>query len=197
MISYIKGTVEDIYEDRIVVECNNIGYNIFTPAASKVNIGEDIKMYTYLNVREDAMLLYGFLSKNELNIFKLVLGVSGIGPKGALNIISAIPVDELEMAVMSNDSKRIAKAPGIGPKTAQKLIIELKDKLKFEEIYSAEVSAKSSEVTSNNKSEAVEALNVLGYSPTESLKAVNAAISILGPDADTESILKTSLKQLI
>lgn len=197
MISYIKGTVEDIYEDRIVVECNNIGYSIFTPAASKVNIGEDIKMYTYLNVREDAMLLYGFLSKNELNIFKLVLGVSGIGPKGALNIISAIPVDELEMAVMSNDSKRIAKAPGIGPKTAQKLIIELKDKLKFEEIYSAEVSAKSSEVTSNNKSEAVEALNVLGYSPIESLKAVNAAISILGPDADTESILKTSLKQLI
>ncbi|MDE6253887.1 MAG: Holliday junction branch migration protein RuvA [Lachnospiraceae bacterium] len=197
MISYIKGTVEDIYEDRIVVECNNIGYNIFTSASMKVNAGDSVKIYTYLNVREDAMLLYGFLSKDELRIFKLILGVSGIGPKGALNILSSISVEELQMAVMSNDSKRISKAQGIGPKTAQKLILELKDKLKPEDVFSSEVSANAIQTSSDNKSEALEALTVLGYSPTESLKAVNGALSILGTDADTEQILKAALKQIM
>lgn len=197
MISYIKGTVEDIYEDRIVVECNNIGYNIYTTSAVKVNIGDNVKMYTYLNVREDAMLLYGFLSKDELRVFKLILGVSGIGPKGALNILSSISVEELQMAVMSNDSKRIAKAQGIGPKTAQKLIIELKDKLKASDVFASEVSGNEVSALSDSKSEALEALTVLGYSPTESLKAVNAAIGILGTEADTEQILKASLKQIM
>lgn len=197
MISYIKGTVTDIYEDRIVIESNQIGYNIFTPAVSKVNIGENIKIYTYLNVREDAMLLYGFLTKDELKLFKLILGVSGIGPKGALNILSSISVDELQMAVMSDDAKRIAKSPGIGPKTAQKLILELKDKLKMEDVFASEVSANVVSNTSDYKSEALEALTVLGYSPTEALKAVNSAVSILGTDADTEQILKAALKQMM
>lgn len=197
MISYIKGTVEDIYEDRIVVECNNIGYNIFTAAVYSVKKGDSIKMYTYLNVREDAMLLYGFLSKEELRVFKLILGVSGIGPKGALNILSSISVEELQMAVMADDSKRIAKAQGIGPKTAQKLILELKDKLKPEIAFNPEISDNAISGTPDNKSEALEALTVLGYSPTDALKAVNAASNLLGADADTEQLLKTALKQIM
>ena len=122
MISFVKGIIDDITEDGIVVESGSIGYNIFLPSSSAFQIGESVKIYTYLSVREDAMQLYGFRTKEERRMFKLLIGVSGIGPKGALGILSNLSVSELQMAVMAEDSKLIAKSPGIGPKTAKKLI---------------------------------------------------------------------------
>ena len=120
MISFIKGTVVDIEESKIILECNGIGYNIFVPSSLVNSIGKtgkDLKVFTYLAVHEDSMTLFGFLLKEELDIFKQIIGVSGIGPKGALGILSTLTIDELKIAIMADDSKTIAKAPGIGGKT--------------------------------------------------------------------------------
>ena len=136
MISYIIGIVDSVESDRVIIENNGIGYNIFMPQTSLeiIGIGEEIKIYTYLSVREDAMQLFGFLSKDELELFKKLIGVSGVGPKGGLAIISACPGDSLWMAIISGDDKAISKAQGIGAKTAQRIIIELKDKIDTENI---------------------------------------------------------------
>lgn len=196
MISYIKGTVEDIEDNKLIIECNGIGYNIFTPYGLNPVLHDDIKIYTYLNVREDAMQLYGFASKRDLNLFKLLIGVNGIGPKGALGILSNISCDELQLAIMAEDSTAIAKAPGIGPKTAKKLIIELKDKLKSEDVFASEIADNISSKVNDNQSEAVEALVSLGYSPSDSLKAVKAAIQLAGKESTTEELLKLALRQM-
>ena len=131
MISYISGVVEEIEKDKVVVDNNGIGYGIFASHSTleQIGIGEQVKIYTYFSVREDAMQLYGFLSRQELQLFKLLIGVSGVGPKGGLAILSTCPGDSLSMAVLADDAKAISKAPGIGAKTAQKIIIELKDKI--------------------------------------------------------------------
>ena len=131
MIAYLKGEIVEILEDRVILEAGNIGYNLFMPMAGVdaiLHVGDETKTYTYLNVREDAMQLYGFLTKDDLNVFKLLLGVNGIGPKAALGVLSGLSADELRFAVLADDVKTISKAPGIGKKTAQKLILELKDK---------------------------------------------------------------------
>ena len=138
MIAYIKGEVAWIEEERIVLESGNIGYNIMMPASSfdtQDLVGKEVKIYTHLNVREDAMQLYGFLNLDELKTFRLLLGVNGIGPKAAIGILSGLTTDELRFAVLSDDVKTISKAPGIGKKTAQKLILELKDKIDLEEVF--------------------------------------------------------------
>lgn len=198
MIAYIKGEVTDIDEDRIIVECGNIGYNIFVTGALMSNIGvigSEVKVYTYLNVKEDAMNLYGFSTKDELRIFKLLIGVNGIGPKGAMGILSFISPDELRMAVIAGDSKTISKAPGIGAKTAMKLIIELKDKLKLED-YTAGVISEigGNSVLDDNRKDAIEALVALGYSQAESTKAVRAVKA--DKDIKVEEILKLALREL-
>ncbi|HJC64135.1 MAG TPA: Holliday junction branch migration protein RuvA, partial [Candidatus Blautia merdavium] len=138
MIAYIKGTVAEILEDRILLEAGSMGYNIFMPMAAAekaLRTGDQVKIHTYLNVREDAMQLFGFLTRDDLNTFKLLLGVSGIGPKAALGVLSGLSADELRFAVLADDVKTISRAPGIGKKTAQKLILELKDKLSLEEAF--------------------------------------------------------------
>ena len=140
MISYIRGTLAEIEEDRILVDVGGIGYGIYMPGESITRlpaVGTEIKIHTYLNVREDAMQLFGFLTKDDLRVFRLVIGVSGIGPKGGLNILSCLSPDDLRFAVMAGDAKAISKAPGIGKKTAEKLIIELKDKLSIEDTLSS------------------------------------------------------------
>ena len=132
MYAYIKGTLEETGEDYIVVEAGGIGYQIFTTGQTfqyLPSMGEEVKVYTYLHVREDAMILFGFLTKDDLFVFRLLLGVSGIGPKGALAILSVMTTDDLRFAVLGDDAKAIAKAPGVGAKTAQRLILELKDKI--------------------------------------------------------------------
>lgn len=200
MISYIRGEIAEIEEDLLVLEANGIGYNIritMETASNLPSIGEDIKIYTYMHVREDDVSLFGFLTKDDLKVFKLLIGVSGIGPKGALGILSALTADDIRFAVLSDDVKAISKAPGIGTKTAQKLIIELKDKLKLEDAFEARLENNSNSVnaaSNDAKGEAVMALTALGYSNSEALRAVKEAG--ITDDMDSEAILKAALKKL-
>ena len=202
MYSYIKGELSEIVaENHIVVENGGIGYNIYIPGqvlSLLPGVGEEVKIYTYLCVREDAFILYGFLTRDDLNVFKLLIGVSGIGPKGALAILSVMSTDDLRFAVLSDDAKAIAKAPGVGNKTAQRLIIELKDKLSLEDAFEQRLSHIQEAVSGNGlkgiRNEAVEALVSLGYSSAEALKVLRD-IEIT-EDSSVEDILKLALKQM-
>ncbi len=206
MIAYIKGILTEVYEDGIVVETGSIGYNIMVSGnviGMLPGIGSEVKIHTYTHVREDAFLLYGFLTKDDLEIFKKCITVSGIGPKGALAILSVMDADSLRFAIISGDAKAIAKAPGVGARTAERLILELKDKVKIEdtlvghEIAMGNTSAMQGvEATGVNamKKDAVEALVALGYSSAEALKAVNQIEDLTG--LDSEAILKAALKYI-
>lgn len=202
MYSYIKGELAEIIgEDLIVVEANQIGYNIRIPSQLLdylPGIGAQVKIYTYLYVREDAYVLYGFLTRDDLEVFKLLIGVSGIGPKGALAILSVLSTDDLRFAVLGDDAKTIAKAPGVGNKTAQRLIIELKDKLKLEDVIEAKLSqtdpALPQAELKGKKNEAVEALVSLGYSSSEALKVLSGIT--ITEESTVEEILKEALKAM-
>ncbi len=201
MYSYIKGELTEKNIDSIVVETAGIGYNIFIPTQCFDYLpdeGEDVKIYTYLCVREDAMILYGFLSKDDLEIFKMLITVSGIGPKGGLAILSILSADDLRFAILSGDAKAISKAPGVGAKTAQRVIIDLKDKLSLEEAFEKKLENQASGavpvLSSTVKNDAVMALNALGYSSTESLKAVSKVE--ITEDMDVEDVLKLALKNM-
>lgn len=206
MIAYIKGILAEVYEDGIVVEAGSIGYNIMVSGnviGMLPGIGSEVKIHTYTHVREDAFLLYGFLTRDDLEIFKKCITVSGIGPKGALAILSVMDADSLRFAIISGDAKAIAKAPGVGARTAERLILELKDKVNIEdtlvghEIAMGNASAMQCvDATGINamKKDAVEALVALGYSSTEALKAVNQIDDL--KDMDSEAILKAALKHI-
>ena len=201
MIGYIKGTVAELSADRLILENGGIGYEIFVPASvldAGIRQGQELKVYTYLHVREDALQLFGFQSRDELQTYRLLLGVSGIGPKAAIGILSAMSVDTLRFAVLSDDAAAIAKAPGIGKKTAQKLILELKDKFSLEEAFEQKLAATQAKETvqagEDASSEAVQALVALGYSGTEALQAVKKVAG--AADMDTEAVLKAALKYL-
>lgn len=201
MISYIRGELAVIEKDKVIIDVNGVGFGIFMPERSMGMLpqtGNEVKIYTYMNVREDAMQLFGFLTRDDMEVFRLLIGVSGIGPKGGLSILSRLSADDLRFAVMSGDAKAISAAPGIGKKTAEKLIIELKDKLDIEEILnrSVEDSAQipGDHNTSEIQSEAVQALVALGYGSTESLKAVK---KVTLEDASVEDVLKAALKNLL
>ena len=132
VISYIRGPLEEKREDSVVVEAGNIGYRIFIPSSvlgELPGLGEEVKIYTYFSVREDGMSLFGFLSRQDLEMFRQLIGVNGVGPKSALGILSALKPDVLRLAVISGDAKAISKAPGVGAKTAQRIILDLKDKI--------------------------------------------------------------------
>lgn len=202
MIAYLKGTVTEVEKDSIILECQNIGYRIFMPGSVLERMGrtgEERTIHTYLNVREDAIQLYGFLTKNDLSVFRLLLGVSGIGPKAAMGILSYFSWEDLSFAVLSDDAAAIARAPGIGKKTAQKVILELKDKLHLEEAFEQKFSEEgaSGQPTGEPEAaqEAVEALVALGYGRTEALKAVRQ-VSAEG-DMDVEDLLRAALKQMV
>ena len=200
MIGYVKGILEEADDQCIIVDNHGIGYRIFVPGSvfsGAIPIGQEVKIYTYLNVKEDAMQLYGFATRDDLRVFKLLLGVNGIGPKAGLGILSALSADDLRFAVLADDAVAIAKAPGIGKKTAQKLILELKDKLSLEDAFEQKL-AKNEHPVENKakgaKNEAVQALVALGYSSSEALKALNG-IEIT-EDTDVEDILKAALKNM-
>ena len=202
MISYIKGELTEVFEDTVVVETNGIGYNIRVPGSvldRLPSVGSSVRIYTYLYVKEDAMNLFGFLSRDDLSVFKLLLNVSGIGPKGALAILSTIGPDDLRFAVLSEDVKTISSAPGIGAKTAKRLIIELKDKLKLAEVFETALANKEKAPYENDvllaKNEAVEALVALGYASAQAMKAVQQVEN--AEEKDSEQILKEALKKLI
>ena len=202
MISYIKGELTEVFEDTVVVETNGIGYNIRVPGAvldRLPSVGSSVRIYTYLYVKEDAMNLFGFLNRDDLSVFKLLLNVSGIGPKGALAILSTIGPDDLRFAVLSEDVKTISSAPGIGAKTAKRLIIELKDKLKLAEVFETALANKEKASSENDvllaRNEAVEALVALGYASAQAMKAVQQVEN--AEEKDSEQILKEALKKLI
>lgn len=202
MISYIKGELTEVFEDTVVVETNGIGYNIRVPGSvldRLPSVGSSVRIYTYLYVKEDAMNLFGFLNRDDLSVFKLLLNVSGIGPKGALAILSTIGPDDLRFAVLSEDVKTISSAPGIGAKTAKRLIIELKDKLKLAEVFGTALANKEKASSENDvllaKNEAVEALVALGYASAQAMKAVQQVEN--AEEKDSEQILKEALKKLI
>lgn len=202
MIAYIKGKVAEILEDRVILEAGAMGYNLFMPMASAEAVlkrGDEVKLYTHLHVREDAMQLFGFLTKDDLHTFQLLLGVNGIGPKAALGILSGLTADELRFAVLSEDVKTISKAPGVGKKTAQKLILELKDKMDLQEAFDLKtqhVQEAQGDMAglSDARREAVEALTALGYSGADALKAVKKVEMTSGMDVET--LLKAALKNL-
>lgn len=201
MLAYIKGILEIKTKGYIVVEAGGLGYKIFMPEstiANTGNIGDKVQIYTFMRVREDDVSLYGFLTNEELRMFELLLSVSGIGAKGALGILSNITPSQFALAVISNDVAILKKVPGIGPKTAQRATLELKDKLKKEQ----EISIAEGEETSNIEkvikedekvSEAISALQVLGYSKREIVEALQ---TIEVTSLSVEDIIKKGLANL-
>lgn len=197
MYAYIKGEIVDITEDNLVLECNNIGYNIRIPLSVAQRLpgtGATVRIYTYTSVREDAFQLFGFLSKDDLEIYKKLIAVNGIGPKGALSILSAMSADDLRLAVLSGDARAISKAPGIGNKSAERIILELRDKVSLtaESVLSEQIAGSDAQTSSETKNEALEALVSLGYTPSEALKAVKQIA--ITDDMDSGAVLKQALK---
>ncbi len=201
MYAYFIGKITYMQADSVVLEVNNIGYNIKVSAQTIQNLGHfsgEVKLYTYTYVKEDALSLFGFLTREELELFKMMLTVNGIGPKGALSILSTLNVDALRFAILSGDAKSIAKAPGVGAKSAERLIIDLKDKVNAEDVFNMnstenKVVAMSQELPA--KKEAIEALTALGYSATEAVKAVNQVDCTA--DSSVEDVLKLALKIIV
>lgn len=202
MIAYMKGEIIEISEDNLILEVNHIGYNIRISAGTAgllPGIGEEVKMYTYTYVKEDAFWLYGFLTRDDLEVFRRLITVSGIGPKGGLAILSTMTADDLRFAILSGDAKAIAKSPGIGIKTAERVILDLRDKVSLEESFMGRrtgqrAAGAAEQGAGTARNEAVEALTALGYSPSEAMKAVKRAGSSEG--MDTEEILKLALKHI-
>ena len=200
MIAFVRGTAVDMTENSVIVEAGGIGYEIYMTGTdlSQIHMGEEVKIHTYFNVREDAMQLYGFRSKDDLQMFKLLLGVNGVGPKAAVGVLAGITADELRFAILSDDVKTLSKAPGIGKKTAQKLILELKDKMKLEDAFELKLAHEQEKAVAglgeiaDGRQEAVEALVALGYSSTDALRAVRKVTDV-APD-DVEGLLKAALK---
>lgn len=199
MFAYLVGKVAYITEDILILEVGQMGFNIHIPSSLPARLpapGSEVKIYTYTCVREDAFQLYGFLTRDDLNMFRMLITVNGIGPKGGLAILSVLSADDVRMAVLSQDAKAISRAPGIGAKTAQRVILDLKDKVSIDDTYISQQSTVYSETVSQNgnRNEAVEALVALGYSPTESLRAVKQIENV--DSMDVETILKAALKNL-
>ncbi len=205
MFSYIKGTLTEIFDDVAVVEAGQIGWNIHVPISvleRLPRVGEEVRIYTSFQVREDAMTLYGFLTRQDLRMFEQLMGVSGVGPKAALGILSTLNPDDLRMAIISEDAKAIARAPGIGPKTAKRVILDLKDRIRSEDLlpggdlaaFAAQAAAPALSGTEGIGREAAEALVALGYSAAEASKAVRQVE--LTDGMTVEAVLKASLKYL-
>lgn len=204
MISYVKGPLAAINEDTIVVETGSVGLAIHVPVSllpELPGLGTEVMVHTYFQVREDAMTLYGFLHRQDRDMFKQLIGVNGIGPKGALGILSVLRPDDLRIAIVSEDVKALAQAPGIGTKTARRLILDLKDKVSMDDVLGnmaeggqMEGAGASATGLAEAAKEAVQALVALGYSNTEASRAVKQVEVTEGMTA--EAVLKASLKHL-
>ena len=200
MISYIRGKLAIMEDDRVIVDVGGVGYGIYMPGramSSLPPIGSEVTIHTYLNVKEDAMQLYGFLTRDDLAVFRKVITVSGIGPRGGLSILSQLSADDLRFAVMAGDAKAISAAQGIGKKTAEKLILELKDKLGMPELdqYASAEESVASVANNSIQQDAVAALVALGYGNTEALKAVRQVE--ITENMNVEDVLKQALKYMM
>ena len=200
MIQYIRGTLADMDEESVIIDHQGIGFQVYISGQTfeyLPAVGSEIKMYIYFQVKEDAFSLYGFLTKDDLRIFKLLIGVNGVGPKGALAILSVLSADNLRFAVISDDAKAISKAPGIGVKTAQRIVLELKDKLKLEDAFhTQEELVKNPQIEQEKgvRQEALLALTALGYSSSEASQVLSG-IEIT-PETDVEEVLKLALRNM-
>ena len=203
MISSVKGKLEGVTSESVIIDVNGLGVEAIVPA-TVINrlpkIDENVRLYTYLHVREDAMQLYGFLEKEDLDFFKLLITVNGIGPKAAIAVLSSMPADILTFAILSEDIKTIEKAQGIGAKTAKKLVLELKDKVGIikQAKNASSVDYNSDIATGINseiKREAAEVLAALGYSQTEAVKAISTVE--ISEKMTSEELVKLALKNLM
>lgn len=197
MYAYIYGEIIEKEPENIVIECNHIGYNIHIAPGMLSrfpSVGQMARIYTYTSVREDAFWLYGFTSKDELNLFKLLITVSGIGPKGAMGILSVMDVDTIRLAVLSQDTKMIAKAPGVGAKSASRIVLELKDKIKPEDVIGKPLEDEESSVLSTLRQEATEALVSLGYTVSDAYKVLQKLD--ITEDTRVEDVIKMALRQI-
>lgn len=196
MYEYIKGIFKSIEKEYIVIECGNIGYKIFTSGSTISNmpaIDQQIKIYTHQIVREDFIGLYGFLTKDEISMFNLLISINGVGPKAALSLMSIANVSTLKYAIITDDDKLITKAPGIGKKTAQRIILELKDKITVGGAMPKGNTISDIDIDNEKLSEAVGALIALGYSDKEAEKAIEKA----NRSNSVEDIIKECLKILM
>lgn len=193
MYSHFKGIIENIENDKIEIDVNSVGYEIYMPTSdiNDISVGQECNVYTHLNVREDDMRLFGFLSRESRNFFRKLISVSGVGPKVALGIISNISVSDMCIAIATENLVCLKSIPGIGPKMAQKIIFELKDKVLNDTL--EEKTIKSKEVSNTNVLEAITALQVLGYSEKH-IKDVINRIDIT--DDKVEDIIKKVLKEM-
>ena len=196
MISYIKGDVKAISEDGFIIENNNMGYfiNSTLTSLSNIQINNEYKIYTSMQVREDDISLYGFYSKDELEMFLLLISVSTIGPKIALGMLSSISADEIKIAIVNNDIDTLTKAKGIGKKTASRIILELVDKVKKMAIPDVDKIDKVKPVDNDNLKVAKEALKNLGYMENDIARVLN---ELRDEDLSLEALIKESLKRII
>lgn len=206
MIAYVNGILETLEEGNAVIDVGGVGLNVNISGSTMdrmPGIGEAVKLYTYTNVKEDAFTLFGFLSRDELSLFKMLITVSGIGPKGGLSILSVMTPDDLRFAIIAGDSASIAKAPGIGKKTAERITLELRDKIKATE---DDMLKGSTAVTIDDlagdaasaRDEAVAALVALGYNSSDAMKAVRKVLKTdESVSSDTEKLLKLALKEML
>ena len=200
MIAYVKGELAAIEETSVIIENQGMGFRVFTPIREdllRIGVGSQIKLHTYMNVREDAMILFGFLHQEALALFKQLINVNGVGPKYALAILTAMSVDQVILAIASEDKKALTKVAGIGPKTAGRIILDLKDKVSFtsgNEPAAMPVGGEAADTgTVGAAAEAVMALLALGYAQSEAAAAVK---KVAQPEMSVEEIIKQSLKQL-
>lgn len=198
MIAYVKGVLAVVEQDSIIIDKGGIGININVPVSiisTLPSIGSEVKVFTYTYVREDAIALYGFMTMDDLDVFKLLINVNGVGTKTALGILSAITPNELRLAVISADYKTITKAPGIGKKSAERIVLELRDKVKMVIEDDSYIAVDSGDVAkSDSVNIALEALVSLGFSYGEAAKAVKQVDNY--EEMDDESLIKAALKHL-
>lgn len=206
MISYIRGKMLDLTEEgNVIIDVNGVGFEVAVPGrilGSITAAKDDVELYTYLQVKEDGFCLFGFATKQDLSLFKKIITVSGIGPKGALSIMSVMSREEFILAIVGEDPEAISKAPGIGKKTAAKIVLELKDKFRIEDSFEAgsnsreilEAVTRNSDAGEEIKNDAVAALCALGYSSSEALKAIRGIP--VDENTTVDELLRQGLKNL-
>ncbi len=200
MFSYIKGTLEEVSPEAVTVDTAGIGWRLLVPASvldSLPPLGSEVKLYTSFQVREDDMTLYGFLSRQDRTMFEMLLMVSGVGPKAAMGILSALTPDELRMAIVAGDARTISKAQGIGAKTAQRVILDLKDRISPEDILTGSLSSPGTQKDASQPAsitDSIEALMALGFSMAEASGAVRRVEG--AAEKSSDAIIKEALKYL-
>ena len=200
MIAFVEGTLKDIGDDQVIIENNGIGYQIFTPVYEELlrkGVGSKLCLYTHLNVREDALTLYGFLQPEILTLFRQLINVNGVGPKYALAILTVLSAETVVLAIAQGDHKTLSKVSGIGPKTAQRIILDLKDKVSVasaaESDGMAGTPSAASIPESGTAAQAILALESLGYAQADAAAAVRR---VMRPEATVQALIKESLTLL-